>query len=52
MVVTISVECGNCLGRVLLLVVVDESESLALTGYLVFGKVDPGNMSEGLEQLL
>ena len=52
MIVTVSVESGNGLGRVLLLVVVDEGESLALAGNLVLGKVDSGNVTEGLEQLL
>ena len=52
MIVTVSVESGNGLGRVLLLVVVDEGESLALAGNLVLGKVDAGNVTEGLEQLL
>ena len=52
MIVAISVESGDGLCRVLLLVVVDEGESLALAGDLVLGQVDAGDVSERLEQLL
>ena len=52
MIVTESVEGGDGLGRVLLLVVVDECEALALAGLLVLGQEDPGDASERLEQLL
>ena len=52
MIVSITVEGCDGLARVFLLVVVDESEALALTGDLVLGEVDASNASERLEQFL
>ena len=51
-VVAKAVERGNGLGSVLLLVVVDEGEALALARDLVLGQEDAGDVAEGLEQLL
>ena len=52
MIVSITIEGCDGLARVFLLVVVDESEALALTGDLVLGEVDASNASERLEQFL
>ena len=51
-VVAVAVEGLDGLGRVLLLVVVDKGESLALVGLLVLGQVDPGDGPEDPEQVL
>ena len=51
-IVAVAIEGCNGLGCVLLPVVVDEGESFALTSDLILGKVDPGDASERLEQLL
>ena len=51
-VVAEAVEGGDGLGRVLLLVVVDEGEALALAGDLVLGQEDAGDRAERLEELL
>jgi len=52
MVVAVAVEGGDGLSRVLLPVVVDECEALALAGDLVLGQVDSGDAAERLEQFL
>ena len=52
MIVTVTVEGSNGLGSVVLLVVVDERESLALACDLILGQVDAGNVTKGLEQFL
>ena len=52
MIVSVAVEGRDGLARVLLLVVVDERETLALTGDLVLGEVDASDASERLEQFL
>ena len=51
MVVAEPVEGGDRLGRVLLPVVVDEGESLALAGHLVLGEEDARDVAEGPEEL-
>ena len=47
-----SIEGGKRFGSVLLLVVVDEGEALALAGELVLGEEDPGDVAEWFEQFL
>ena len=51
-VVAEPVEGGDGLGGVLLPVVVDEGEALALPGHLVLGEEDAGDVAEGAEQIL
>ena len=46
-VVAEPVEGGDGLGGVLLPVVVDEGEALALPGHLVLGEEDAGDVAEG-----
>ena len=50
-VVAEPVEGGDRLGRVLLPVVVDEGEPLALAGHLVLGEEDARDVAEGPEEL-